>query len=290
MHLAVVPEERSPLMKKWLLGILVIACAVVMGALAWRLYGPLHRAIKPVHAPRAMMMDEDAPRKIEPAIGLQVNGERVATVLPGSPVWLTVGIDNAAAVDEVAAAKVLQQRLSHLPAEDPARRRLSSDADARSSPARIAIGDPGHPWTSAVQFRIFDARGERALEWPLRILQSDSESVELDVFNAASATFGVASISADPGAYAIAACLGSTGSWQGKICSEPVQLLVINRPAQLSAQQQVELRSQAARYALLAGDGQLLESSGRDILAADPDSVAGHLYLGESEFRRERWS
>ena len=110
-------------------------------------------------------------------------------------------------------------------------------------------------------------------------------SVELDAHARASAVFGAA-IDAPPGDYAVVACLGATGSWQGRACSEPVQLTITPAQARLAAPDRVALAGRAGRFALLAGDAKGLEENGRQLVAADPGSVMGHIYLGEAGFER----
>jgi hypothetical protein len=276
-------------MKKTLVIVVAVLAYLAIAVGLWHFFRAGHGASRAAPELRAMMRDEDAPRPIEPSIALQVNEDAAATVFAGAPVWLTVGVDNAAAADEIAAARVLSERLTRLPANDPGRERLRAARDRRAAPANITLGDAAHPWTAAIQFVARDGQGERPLAWLLQPLGSPDGVVQLDAAASARANFGAASTQGSPGAYSIVACLGATGTWRGRVCSEPVQLTVLERPARLTPEQQAALNRQGARFALLAGDAVALEYYGRKLVAADPDSIDGRMYLGEASYRQAKW-
>ena len=115
-------------------------------------------------------------------------------------------------------------------------------------------------------------------------------TVELDAVASVQAIFGTPSANAPAGSYSVAACLGATGSWHGRICSEPVKFTAVESHAPLTREQENAVDRQSARFGLLAGDPQLLDKFGRKMVAADPGSVDGHMYLGEASFQRERWA
>jgi hypothetical protein len=234
-----------------------------------------------------MMFDEDAPREIVPSVSLQVNEEMAATVPAGTPLWFTVGVNNAAAINELSAAQALATRLEHIAKDAPDRRRLQADYDRRSRPATIALGDAAHPWTAAVQLLVRDAQGvERPLSIPAPRLGDPAGVVALDAYSSARANFGVPEVDAAPGVYSVVACLGRTGSWNGRACSDPVQLTVQERPARLARDRQTILDRQSGRFAMLAGDAPRLEQAGSRLIAADAD---GHIYVGEARYRQGRW-
>jgi hypothetical protein len=239
---------------------------------------------------RAMMRDEDAPRPIEPSIGLQVNDDVTGEVFKGAPLWLMVGVNNAAAANEIAAARAILERLGRMPAKAPATRRLLEDWALRADPAKITLGDAAHPWTAAVQLLVRDGQGgERAWDIPMPVIGSPAGVVELGAYDSARAIWGTASAAVSLGSYSLVACLGPTGSWRGRVCSQPTPLNVRELPAQPTPEQQDALDELRARFALLAGDVQGLEESGRKLLAAHPDGVSGHMYLGEANFRQGKW-
>lgn len=283
-------------MKKFIVGILVLF--VVGGGVVAAWLFRRHRARSRVLELRAMMRDEDAPRPIEPSVALQVNEDKEATVFPGTPVWFTVNANNAAAINEIAAAGALAEKLARLTEDaakgivSPAERdRVKAAYERRRAPSKITLGDATHPWTRAVQFFVRDEKGsEQPLSLELKPLGDVPPVVELDAVNSAEASFGTVSANVLPGTYSIVACLGATGSWQGRVCADPVKLTVLARPEQLSPQQQLALDRQSARFGLLAGDNQAVEKYGRELMAADPRSVGGHFYVGEAKFRQGNWS
>lgn len=285
-------------MKKIIVGTFVLflaAGAVVAGWFHWR---ARHRARARVPELRAMMRDEDAPRPIEPSLALQVNEGAEATVFPGTPVWFSVNANNAAAINEIAAARVLAAKLARLTADAAQGKgspqelqRLRAVYEQRRAPASIRLGDTAHPWTAAVQFLVGDEKGgEQPLSFEVKPLGNLSSTVELDAVNSTEASFGTGSANVIPGVYSIIACLGATGWWQGRACSHPVRLSVLARPERLSPEQQEALDRQSARFGLLVGDYQAVENYGRELVGADPRSIPGHIYLGEAEFGQQKWS
>jgi hypothetical protein len=273
----------------------IVAGAVVAGWLHWR---GRRRAPASMPALRAMMRDEDAPRPIEPSLALEVNEDAEAAVFPGTPVWLTVNANNAAAINEIAAAGVLAAKLARM-TEDVAQgkvspqelQRLRAVYEQRRAPAAIRLGDATHPWTAAVQFQVRDEKGgEQPLGFEVKPLGNPSSAVELDAVNRTEVNFGTASANVSPGTYSIVACLGATGSWQGRVCSEAVKLTLLTRPEQLTPEQQQALARQSARFGLLVGDYQAVENYGRRLVGADPSSIPGHIYLGEAKFGQQKWS
>lgn len=112
------------------------------------------------------------------------------------------------------------------------------------------------------------------------------QPVELDETTSAEVSFGTASASLAPGTYLGQACLGATGTWKGRECSTPVRLTVLERPQQLTPEQEIAIARRTGRYGLRAGDLQALETAGQRLLAADPGSIPGHMYVGEAKFRQ----
>jgi hypothetical protein len=267
---------------------LLLLCLCAVGT--WYFLRHRHRASQALPELRAMMRDEDAPRVIEPSIALDVNETADTKVWSGAAVWFSVGANNAAAANEIASAQALQSKLERLPANAPGKERLRAVWQQRANPAKITLGSAAHPWTEAIQLLVRDASGgERPLGIPLQLLGSPVAVVELDAYTAVRANFGATSLPLPAGTYAIVACLGATGSWQGKICSEPASLTVADPPQRLTKEQEVAADEQSARLALLAGNPQALDEYGHKLVAADPDSVSGHMYLGEASFQRGKW-
>jgi hypothetical protein len=274
---------------------LIVAAALVIlavqGLAVWYVYRHWRHALHSKVQLRAMMRDEDAPRAITPSVGLHVNDGHSAEVAVGTPLWFTVGVNNAAASNELSAAEDLAARLAHIPSKAPSRARLQADYDRRSRPSTITLGDAAHPWTEAVQLLVRDAQGgERALSIPAPRMGAPAGVVALDAYSSARANFGVPEVDAAPGAYSVVACLGRTGSWNGRACSEPVQLTVQERPARLAPDRQSILDRNSGRFAMLAGDAPRLEQAGNRLIAADAGDVDGHVYVGEALNLQGRWA
>jgi hypothetical protein len=262
----------------------VLVLLAVGGAGLWYAFRLWQRPSHSKIELRAMMRDEDAPREIVPSVGLQVNDDRSAEVAVGTPLWFTVGVDNAAALNEISAAQAISERLARLPANAPGRARLQANYQQRSAPAKITLGDAAHPWTEAVQLLVRDAQGaEHPLNFPAPRVGKPTPVVSLDAFRSEQASFGTPAAAAPPGTYSIVACLGETGSWHGRACSEPVQLTIQEPPpARLAPDRQSIVDRRAGRFALMAGDASGLEQAGRKLIAAEAGGVEGHLYLGEA--------
>jgi hypothetical protein len=270
---------------------LALLSVIVGSACLWFLYRLSHRPSHSNIELRAMMRDEDAPRPIEPSVGLQVNDGHSAEVAAGTPVWFTFTVDNAAAQNELSAAQAIAERLIHMSPTAPGRARLEADYQKRATPAKITLGDAAHPWIEAVQLLVRDAQGaERPLNFPVPPVGNPAPVVSLDAFTSEQASFGSPAATASPGAYSVIACLGQTGSWHGRSCSAPVQLTVQERPARLAPDQQSILDRRGGRFALLAGDAPGLEQAGRKLIAAAAGDVEGHMYLGESRYLQSRWT
>ncbi len=209
---------------------------------------------KPLPAPRAMMRDENVPRPVEPSVAFEINEGDEAAVLAGNPLWFTVGVSNAAAVNERAAGR---------------------------TPRPITLGEAARPWTAAVEFRGVAA--------PPLLGAAPGAPIELGTMRSAEASFGWKAAALAAGTYSVAACLGPTGSWKGRVCSAPVRLIVQARPPALAAGQELEIARQTGRFGLRAGDAEALDSAGRRLVAANPGSIDGRLYLGEARYQQGKW-
>ncbi len=282
-------------MKKLIAFIVVLLLAAGLGLgiwLSWR----ASRATGKLPELRAVMKDEDEPRAIEPSLALQVNEGKEATMFPGTPVWFQLGAANEAAMNDVAGMRMLAAKIERLKsdaaqghAHPEVLQRALADYQKRTAPSTITLGDDSHPWTDAVQLLVRDGQGgENPLPFALKPLGDQSATVKLDTLYTAQANFGNASGDIKPGTYSIAACLGATGSWHGRACSDVVKLTVEPPPGKLTPDQQLALDRQKARYGLLAGDYDAIERYGRELVRADKNSVPGHIYLGEAALGKEK--
>ena len=232
-------------MKKPIVIIVVLLLAAGLG-LGIRHWWRASRAIGKLPVLLAVMKDEDEPRPIEPSLALQVNEGKEATVSPGTPVWFELNAANEAAMNDVAGTRVLAEKIERLKADavqgngrPKELQRALADYRKRTAPSDITLGDASHPWTDAVQFLVRDGQGgEKPLSLTLKPIGDQSATAKLDTLYTAQAGFGIASANMAPGTYSIAACLGSTGSWHGRTCSDAVKLTVEPRPAKLTPDQQ----------------------------------------------------
>ncbi len=272
-------------MKRIVVFLLVVAIA--LGAAYWLLRQHRRKAAGHGFELQAMMIDEDAPRTIEPSISLAVNEDSKATVSIGQPLWFTVRVNNAAASNELASAAAIAQRLKLMPAGAPARKQLQQDYDQRSAPAAITLGDSSHPWIGAVQLLSGSSPDQaQPLDFEAPLVEKPAATATLRANDSTEAIFGVSATKAPVGAYTLIACLGATGSWQGRVCSSPASLTVVAAKTPATKADLVALEEQRARFAFLAHDPAAMEASGRALVAADRGSPSGHMYLGEASFER----
>ncbi|SPE17562.1 hypothetical protein SBA5_1030008 [Candidatus Sulfotelmatomonas gaucii] len=276
-------------MRKLIAFIVELLLAAGLGLGIWH-WWRASRATGKLPELRAVMKDEDEPRPIEPTLALQVNEDEEATVFPGTPVWFQLSAANEAAMNDVAGTRMLAAKIERLKSDvaqghapPESLQRAMADYQKRTAPSTITLGDASHPWTEAVQFVVRDDQGgEKPLPFALKLLGDQSATVKLDTVYTAQTNFGNRSVDIAPGTYSIAACLGATGSWRGRACSDAVKLTVELRPGKLTPDQQLALDRQKARYGLLAGDYDAIESYGRELVKADKNSGPGHIYLGEA--------
>src|ERR1017187_9074700 len=201
--------------------ILLLVAAIALSAAFWLLRQHRRKAIGHGVELQAMMIDEDAPRKIEPSISLAVNEDSKATVSIGQPLWFTVRVNNAAASNELASAAAIAQRLKLMPAGAPARKQLQQDYDQRSAPATITLGDSAHPWISAVQLLSGSSPDQaQPVDFEAPLVENPGATATLRADGSAEAIFGVSATKAPVGTYTLITCLGATGNWQGRVRSE----------------------------------------------------------------------
>jgi hypothetical protein len=266
--------------------VVVLGLVVVIGA--WY-YWPARLPASSRRPPlRAVMKDEEAPRPAEPSLALQVNEALEATVFAGTPLWFQLNVTNSSAMNDRAGTRVLREKIARLTAAGNAAAkaevpRLEAALRRRTAPAVIKLGDAAHSWTAAVQFLAKGGKGgEVPLDLSLQPLGDGAGEVELGETRFVHADLGTASAGLAPGTYSIVACLGATGTWRGRACSEPVSLTVELAPNALSAEQEQSLLRQRARFGLRSGDFAAVERYGRALVSADPASVPGHVYLGDA--------
>jgi hypothetical protein len=256
--------------------LIALFLVLVVLAGAWYVWHR-RRSVEPLPRLRAMMLDEDVLRPLEPSVALQVNDAQEATIFAESPLWFTVGINNPAAVNEASAT---QARSKKKPAQEQSKQ-----------PRVITIGDATRPWIAAIELVIPDGHGSvLKLQTLMPSPGSSSSTIELDAMKSAEAVYGTVSAQLAPGDYMITAWLGATGLWKGRVCSNTIKLKVVSRPRTFSPEQELEIARQTGRFGLLAEDPQSLETSGRRMLAADEHSIQGHIYVGEAKYHQGKWA
>jgi hypothetical protein len=253
-------------MKKLIVLLLVI---LVLAGMWYAWHG--RRNVEPLPRLRSMMLDEGAPRPLNPSVALQINDAQEAAIFTETPLWLTVGINNPAAVNEASAAQARSKK-------EPAQAQ-------NKQPRIITIGDATRPWNTAIELIIPDGYGGvLKLQTLMPSPGSSSPTIELNSMTSAEAVYGTVSAHLAPGDYTITAWLGETGSWKGRVSSNTVKLKVVSRPTAFSPEQELEIARQTGRFGLLAEDPQSLETSGSRMLAADENSIQGHIYVGEAMY------
>ncbi len=267
--------------------LLLLAAGLVLGIYLW---WRSSRSTGKLPELRAVMKDEDEPRPIEPSLALQVNEDHEATIFVDTPVWFQLDAANSNAINDTAGTLVLVAKIQHLTSEmakgnprPAALQRAQDDLKKRTAPSTITLGDASHHWTDAVQFLVRDgAGGEKPFPLDLKPVGDQQTMFKLDTVRTVQANFGNASAGIAPGTYSIVACLGATGSWNGRTCSDAVKLTVEQQPAKLAPEQQLVLDRQKARYGLLSDDYDAVGRYGQELVKADPKSGPGHIYLGEA--------
>lgn len=240
----------------------IAALALIAGAAAWYFLRSGSAGSRPDNSElRAMMRDENAPRKMEPSVVIQVNDAGPVEAPAGTPVWVSVNITNSAAANEVAAGR--------------------AGVDG-TPPGALTLGDARKQWSDAVEIRVRGANGAPVAGWPWKRLDKPGPTLKIDAESGGTVTFGIAALEAAPGEYNISACLGQTGEWKGSACSEAAVLKVSER-GEIAPER-------GARFAFLTGDAAGLENYGRKLLAADRNSPAGLVYVAEASFQRGEWA
>jgi hypothetical protein len=122
------------------------------------------------------------------------------------------------------------------------------------------------------------------LDFEAPLVENPGATATLRADGSTEAIFGVSATKAPVGAYTLIACLGTTGNWQGRVCSSPASLTVVAAKAPTTKADQAALEEQRARFAFLAHDPAAMEASGRALVAADRGSPTGHMQQALNEF------
>jgi hypothetical protein len=269
--------------------------AVIAGAIATVYFWSLWRQpAVPKTELRAYMNDEDADLPSEPVVALTVNDSEEPVLVANAPVLFTVGVTNPRANQRTTSLQSLGDKirnLSAMPQTPGTAKRLKlvlDDCQKMLEAPPLTLGDSTHAWNDALQIQVQSGSTNTPLPFTVQGIDSaTAKPVTVGAANALEATYGVAECPLSPGSYSFAACLSSTGSWQGKSCSEPVQVTVVADVAQLTPEQQDGFTRHTARYALLTHDWNKLEQMAKKIAFTDP--VSGHVSLGDAKFGQKKW-
>jgi hypothetical protein len=280
-------------MKK-LIGIVVVLAIIAIAIVTWYLWPLRLQLAVPKTELRAYMKDEDADLPSKPFVALTVNDSEEPVLVANAPVLFTVGVTNPSANQRAASLESLSDKIKSLTAmqQTPGtakRLKLAlDDYQKKLNAPPLTIGDSTHAWNDALQILVHSESTNAPLPFTVRGIDSAiAKPMTVGAANALEATYGVAESPLTPGSYTFTACLSSTGSWQGKSCSEPVQVTVVADIAQLTPEQQDGFTRHTARYALLAHDWNKLEQIAKKIAATDPAS--GHIFLGDARFGQKKW-
>lgn len=267
-------------------GLLVVfAVEVYFGARWW-----MGRQRAEAPAGRVSLKDEDAAPAPEPALSVLVNERESAMVARGGPLWVTVAVTQRHASNVAAKLKLLRARLVRAAGDEEALKKTRASVAALEGAMRLRVGGAGRAWTEAVEVTLRPAAGGAETRWALRVLAARASSADgtamLDEESSAEAQLAPEAV-LEPGDYAVRACLGDSGAWKGRACSELARLTVVAAAEQLGAERLARVDGEAARVALLKKDWAELERRGRALLARD--AAAGHMALGDAYFGQEKW-
>jgi hypothetical protein len=268
----------------------IAALLVVLGVevyFAARWWMGRERAAAP--AERVSLKDEDAAPAPEPALSVLVNERESAMVMRGGPLWVTVGVTQRHAVNVAAKIRLLRGRQTKVAGDEP-NKKLQAAVAALEGAMRLKVGGGGRAWTEALEVALRPVAGGTETRWALRVLaarpQGGDGTAMLDEESSAEAQLAPETV-LESGDYVVRACLGDSGAWKGRACSELARLTVVGSVEQLGAEQRARMDAEAVRVALLKRDWGELERRGKAMMARD--AAAGRMALGDAYFGQEKW-
>jgi hypothetical protein len=284
--------------KLWLVGTIILVLLLVALLIRWRKKpAETTSALPPPVAATVTRKHIDPP----PAISLQINRANEVTLYRGTPMVLTVSIVNHRAMIADAqerSDRVYVQQLraaagrGEMPKENVeaeiARMDLAPEVSA------ISLGDDTAPWDCFLQLSQILLDGTlHPLKWTTKLVRpAQAKRITLTAHTEAELTFVVEPSSAEqipPGDYAIASALNvpanrgvTPGAWTGQAESDPVKVIIRDKPARLSSGDEEKLDLHFAAYFYESGDFIEAAKRAQSALAVNPNSIAAAIAVGDA--------
>jgi len=248
----------------------------------------------------AEIEQEDAPPL--PDVSLQINAQREAQVIQGTPLIFTVRAANPRAANTLATNEAHERSLA-LIQEKVSKGELSAqDAEPMLELARVKrevktvrLGTSDRGWEKFLHFEVQTAGSPFApVNWPLTVVQSpDAKSVLLDGSSNAQVQYALNPQDAaqvPAGEYVLQAVLEVEAGpslpaelWRGRIASVPVKLKISPSPAELSAADRANISMQRAEFFSTTSDWANALQSAQDALKEDPKLIRAQMIQGEAK-------
>jgi tetratricopeptide (TPR) repeat protein len=251
----------------------------------------------------AEIEQEDAPPL--PDVSLEINKQREAQVIQGTPLILTVRAANPRAANTLATNQAHERSLA-LIQEKLSKGELSSqDAQPMLELARVKrevrtvrLGASDRGWEKYLHFEAQTAGSPFApVNWPLALVKfPDVKSVLLDGTTNAQVQYALdpqAAAQVPAGEYVLQAVLEVEAGtslpqelWRGRVASGSVKLRIRPAPAQLSAADQASMKMQRAEFFSTTSDWANALQSAQDALKEDPRLIRAQMIQGEAKEAR----
>lgn len=288
--------------KVWLAGAILLLIVLVVLFIRWRKKPAETTSGSPTPIAATVTRKHIDP---PPAISLQINHANELTLYRGTPMVLTVSIVNHRAMIADAQEKsdlvyVQQLRAGADRGKVPKENVEAQIARMEPTPevSAINLGADTAPWDSFLQLSQKLPDGTlHPLNWTTKLVRpSGAKRITLTARTEAELTFTVDPSSATqipPGEYAIVAALNvpSTssvppGTWTGQAESDPMKLIIQDKPARLNLGDEEKLDLHFADYFYASGDFAEAGKRAQAALTVNPESIAAAIALGESQKAR----
>jgi hypothetical protein len=284
--------------KLWIIGavVLVLLLAILFVRFRKRAVGMAAGSAQPVPASATRRHIDPAPE-----ISLQINCVDGLTLYRGTPMVLNVRVVNHRAM--IADAQEISDRVYIQQLHDAANRGEIPKERVEATIARmdlapevsaISLGDDTAPWDSFLQLsQLLPDGTPHPLNWTTKLVRlAQAKRITLTAQTEAELTFVVEPSSAEripPGEYPIVAALnvpanrGATpGAWTGEANSDPVKVIIRDKPARLTPGDEEELDLHFAAYFYGIGDFVEAAKRAQSALAVNPNSIAAAIAIGEA--------
>lgn len=285
--------------KLWLVGAIVLVVLLAAVWIRWRkkLVETSSGSPPPVTA-AVTRRHIDPP----PAISLQINRANELMLYRGTPMVISVSIVNHRAMmadAQQTSDRVYIQQL-HAAAdrgELPKKRVEGQIARMGLAPevSSIHLGEDTAPWDSFLHLSERLPGGtERPLAWATKVVQPPAaKRVTLDAQTSADLTFAIEPSVASQiasGEYEVVAALDvpangtvKSGNWTGQARSEPVKLIIQDKPLRLTPGDAEKIELQFANYFYVVANFPEAARHAEAALATNPKSISADIVLGETK-------